>query len=100
MGSWEEIVDYVVPSNTTSVTLNNFGTITKDDFIKIHTTIINPTSSLCHVRLFANNNNSTTDYYTQRLTGEDNSVISSRFNSQSPRLCFIDPNTTSSTFAV
>jgi hypothetical protein len=33
MGAWQEIVDYTVPSNTTSVVLDSFGTITKDDFV-------------------------------------------------------------------
>ena len=35
MGAWQEIVDYTVPSNTTSVVLDSFGTITKDDFVKV-----------------------------------------------------------------
>jgi hypothetical protein len=39
MGAWQEIVDYTVPSNTTSVVLDSFGTITKDDFVKVVATM-------------------------------------------------------------
>ena len=98
MAVWEEIVDYTVPSNTTSVDFTGLN-ITKDDFIKIHTTIINPTSSSCHIRLFANNENSTTDYYTQRLTGGNSTIGASRFNTQSPRVCFVEPNKNVTSFS-
>jgi hypothetical protein len=64
MGAWEEIVDYTVPSNTTSVTLNNFGTITKDDFIKVHTTIVSNVGTPEDYRLLANSSINA-NYHTQ-----------------------------------
>ena len=45
MGAWQEIVDYTVPSNTTSVVLNDFGTITKDDFFKVAISISSSSTS-------------------------------------------------------
>ena len=68
MGAWQEIVDYTVPSNTTSVTLNNFGTITKDDFVKVHMTHVSVEPSLdTMVGLTANTATSITSYHTQFL---------------------------------
>ena len=57
MGAWQEIVDYTVPSNTTSVTFDNFGTITKNDFIKIAVTSVNALNETMNLFLTANNLN-------------------------------------------
>jgi hypothetical protein len=77
MGAWETIVDYTVPSNTTSVTLNNFGTITKDDFIKVFTNIT--TTSSVSVNLYPNNNLTNSNYHTQALWGSGTGVNAARF---------------------
>ena len=96
MGAWKEIVDYTVPSTTTSVVLDNFGTITKDDFIKIHTTI--GSSSFNNIRMTANNT-VFSNYTSQRLTGDGSSVSAARFNSASnPQVNRTSGDTTSSAF--
>ena len=79
MGAWEEIVDYTVPSNTTSVTLNNFGTITKDDFIKVVVNHNNTTSELRNLRLLANSSNNS-DYHRQTLLASSAAVNAERSN--------------------
>lgn len=80
MGAWEEIVDFTVPSNTTSVTFNNFGTITKDDFIKITKTFINPNSTDSDIYLFANNDTNNSNYFFQALRANGSSVVAERTN--------------------
>lgn len=80
MSVWEEIVDYVVPSNTTSVTLNNFGTITKDDFIKIVGSYKSSASNALYVNLHVNNDTNNSNYYYQELQALDSSVASNRNN--------------------
>ena len=103
MGAWEEIVDYTVPSNTTSVTLNNFGTITKDDFIKVVTTFQNTSSPGIEIRTFPNTNsgvsgnNTTTNYYTQQLYGDGSSVVANRLNEN--RHTSLDSNQTGTTIS-
>lgn len=77
--AWKEIVDYTVPSYTTSVTLNNFGTITKDDFIKIVGTTANE-STFSPINIYANNNTIGTNYYAQSMWAAGSSVTSQRFN--------------------
>ena len=77
MGAWEEIVDYTVPSNTTSVTLNNFGTITKDDFIRV---VMTHNSTGTEIGLFVNGNTTASNYYMQFLAGNGTSVIATRAN--------------------
>ena len=79
MSVWEEIVDYTVPSTTASVTFNNFGTITKDDFIKIKTNVVNNTSVARSFGLNFNNTNAS-DYYIQVLWSNGNSVTAVRAN--------------------
>jgi hypothetical protein len=74
MGAWTEIVDYTVPSNTTSVVLNDFGTITKDDFIKIVVNVINTFAGDANIALFANTATTLTDYHRQVLLGNGSSV--------------------------
>ena len=74
MGVWQEIVDYTVPSNTTSVVLNDFGTITKNDFVKIVFTNVNATASQNVIRLFANNDTTLGNYHRQFLLGDGSSV--------------------------
>lgn len=78
--AWTEIVDYTVPANTTSVTLTNFGTITKDDFVRIETTIT--VSSETVVSMYPNNQTTSTNYWRQRLEtdGAGTSVFASRVN--------------------
>ena len=75
MAVWEEIVDYTVPSNTTSVTLNNFGTITKDDFIKVIVTSIDGVNATMNLFLTANN---LSNHYIQILFGDGTSVSAFR----------------------
>ena len=77
--AWKEIVDYTVPSYTPSLTLNNFGTITKDDFIKIVATTANE-NTFSPINIYVNNNTTDTNYYTQAIWGSGSSVTSSRFN--------------------
>jgi hypothetical protein len=98
MGAWEEIVDYTVPSNTTSVVLNNFGTITKDDFIKVVMTHTNNTGGNSRIQLFPNTTagvsgfDTGSNYTLQRLLGDGSSISASRstFN----ELSFGTANTT------
>ena len=78
MGAWQEIVDYTVPSNTTSFTVNNFGTITKNDFVKVVATF-NAVSSYIDVNMTANSS-SITNYHTQSLQGDSNTTPASRSN--------------------
>jgi len=73
MGAYTEIVDYTVPSNTTSVVLNDFGTITKADFVKIVFTKINASSSGNDVSLTANA--SITSNYTQQFLRADGTGV-------------------------
>lgn len=80
MGAWTEIVDYTVPSNTTSVVLNDFGTITKDDFIKVVATFVNGTGSSCIYRLYPNNQTTDTDYSRQLLAGSGTTITAVRGN--------------------
>jgi len=80
MGAWTEITDYTVPSNTTSVVLNTFGTITKDDFIKIVVTNVNNSSSGNAVNIFPNSETTTTDYHRQFLEGSGTGVSAGRDN--------------------
>jgi hypothetical protein len=85
MGAWTEIVDYTVPSNTTSVVLNDFGTITKDDFIKI---VVNPVSSSTdyYYQYFPNTTagvtgfDTSSNYTSQFVAGTGSSVSANRFN--------------------
>jgi hypothetical protein len=74
MSVWQEIKDYTVPTNATSVTLSGFDTITKDDFIKVVTTLVNASSSVNSIRLTANssiNTNYTLQYFHSSGTGTD-----------------------------
>jgi hypothetical protein len=80
MGAWTEIVDYTVPSNTTSVVLNDFGTITKDDFIKILFTHVNPQGSLSVIKYEVNNATTTSHYHRQVLSANGTSVAAGRAN--------------------
>jgi hypothetical protein len=77
MGAWTELVDYTVPSNTTSVVLNDFGTITKNDFIKVVASINFVAGN--DVYLYPNGNTTAGNYYRQRLAGSGSSVFAGRF---------------------
>jgi hypothetical protein len=80
MGAWTEIVDYTVPSNTTSVVLDDFGTITKDDFIKVVATVVNNSGGSTLYRLFPTSNTTNTDYHRQSLFGSSSSAGAARVN--------------------
>lgn len=79
MGAWQEIADYTVPSNTTSVTLNNFGTITKDDFVKFKITYVNSSGSTGVYDLFPNGNTTGSNYHSQLLSGSGSTASAVRF---------------------
>ena len=79
MGVWQEIADYTVPSNTTSVVLDSFGTITKDDFVKVEITHTNPLGSQFGLRLLANASTNT-NYHRQVLGANSSSVVAIRIN--------------------
>lgn len=64
MGVWTEIVDYTVPSNTTSVVLDSFGTITKDDFVKVVFTIVETSTNYAGMNIYPNSTSSVTGYNT------------------------------------
>lgn len=77
MAVWEEIVDYTVPSNTTSVDFTGLN-ITKDDFIKVSITHINPQSSNTNLLFLINNDTSGTGYQRQLLFGNGSSLVAAR----------------------
>ena len=97
MGAWQEIVDYTVPSNTTSVVLNSFGTITKDDFVKVVATFANATSTFNAIDLFFNTSTSQANYSNQRLGGSG--TTASAFRSSRARICGNGASQTTSIFA-
>jgi hypothetical protein len=84
MGAWTEIVDYTVPSNTTSVVLNTFGTITKDDFIKVVLTIVGGGAG--NIAAYPNTTagvsgfNTETNYHRQILRGDGSGIEVNRAN--------------------
>jgi hypothetical protein len=86
MGAWTELVDYTVPSNTTSVTLNSFGEITKNDFYKIVTTFVYASATQDEIFLYFNTNagvsgaTSNSNYHAQVLAGQGTSIIVARVN--------------------
>jgi hypothetical protein len=86
MGAWTEIVDYTVPSNTTSVVLNDFGSITKNDFFKIVANIKNNGASTANYELYPNTTvgvsgfDTATNYHRQALLGTGTSAVASRDN--------------------
>ena len=80
MGAWTEIVDYTVPSNTTSVVLNTFGTITKNDFIKVVATFVNVSTGFVRVALYPNANTTATNFHEQILQGIGSTVGAGRTN--------------------
>jgi hypothetical protein len=79
MGAWTEIVDYTVPSNTTSVVLNDFGTITKNDFIKVVATFVNASSSVNEI-FFTANASINSNYHSQVLNADGTAANTARFN--------------------
>ena len=98
MGAWQEIVDYTVPSNTTSVVLDSFGTITKDDFVKIVFNCVNAnTSNFLELGLTFNSENTNADYTRQRIRGIGTSVGASRSNF--PAFGSVETNKTGTTFS-
>ena len=99
MGAWKKIVDYTVPSNTTSVEFTGLN-ITKDDFIMVSNTAVNTSSTggMAYM-LFPNNETNVSDYVTQRLTAVGSSVSASRFTIQTPRINDALINATSTAFS-
>jgi hypothetical protein len=81
MGAWQEIVDYTVPSNTNTVTIDNFGTITKDDFIKIEMTYVNASSSVSDIK-FLPNSSVVSNFHHQYIHVTGTGVSASRSNDQ------------------
>lgn len=79
MSVWEEIVDYTVPSNTTSVDFTGLN-ITKDDFIKVVMTAPKGSLGFQRIHLFANNDTTESNYWNQRLLSAGSSVSASRNN--------------------
>ena len=82
MSVWEEIVDYTVPSNTTSGDFTGLN-ITKDDFIKIYITFYNGPDGGNSIRIYANDNTNDSNYYRQYLIGDGSSILSGRVNNNS-----------------
>jgi hypothetical protein len=79
MGAWTEIVDYTVPSDTSSFTVNNFGTITKDNFIKVVGTFNSTAAGSIDVQLVANAS-VTSNYHNQYLIADTSVVSAARSN--------------------
>ena len=77
MGAWEEIVDYTVPTTTGEVVISNFGTITKDDFVKITVTQV---SSVENQVTFLANSSVTSNYHRQGLAAFGSSIVAFRQN--------------------
>lgn len=99
MGAWQEIVDYTVPSNITSFTLNNFGTITKDDFIKITCSLSSANSTAAaYYQLFVNTNETNSNYWRQELQALGTTVQASRFNFPNIGITVNNATTTINTF--
>ena len=80
MGAWQEIVDYTFTANETSRTFTGFGTITKDDFVKVEVSITTATSTDSFYRLFPNGETTATNYYRQRLRSFSSTVSADRGN--------------------
>ena len=96
MGAWQEIVDYTVPSNTTSVVLDSFGTITKDDFVKVVATFVNTGGNTNDIFLSANTATSSSSYHRQRIIANGSSITALRANDN--RIAEVANGQTSSTF--
>ena len=79
MGAWEQIVDYTVPSNTTSVDFTGLN-ITKDDFIKISFTFTGASSLFDIGYIYANQDYTNTNYYRQVLRANASTVAADREN--------------------
>jgi hypothetical protein len=78
MGAWTEIVDFTFTANETSRAFTGLN-ITKDDFIKVVTTIVANLTSNQDYGLLANNSTNT-DYHTQQLQGAGTNISPSREN--------------------
>jgi len=80
MAVWEEIVDYTVPSNTTSVDFTGLN-ITKDDFIKVVMTDYRTAgSNSANMNIYFNNNQNLSDYASQLLWGIGATIYADRFS--------------------
>ena len=89
MGAWQEIVDYTVPSNTTQVDFTGLN-ITKDDFIRVVTTINNTSSGAGTIGIFPNNDTNDNNYYRQLIRAFGGEFNASRVNQF--RFGLIGPN--------
>jgi hypothetical protein len=81
MGAWTELVDYTVPSNTTSVVLNDFGTITKDDFIRVSFSLVNAATSTSNEISITANSTVASNYHVQNIQAFGTGIAASRTNS-------------------
>jgi hypothetical protein len=103
MGAWTEIVDYTVPSNTTSVVLDDFGTITKNDFYKIVTTFVYASATQDEIFLYFNTTagvsgaTTNSNYHAQVLAGQGTSIVVARVNTAN--YGFLEGNGNSSSVA-
>lgn len=75
----EKVADIIVPSNTTSVDITGLN-IGKDEEYYLVSDVVNPIGTASSVRLFANSNNTLTNYYVQLLVANSTSVTASRAN--------------------
>jgi hypothetical protein len=84
MGAWTEIVDYTVPSTTSSFIVNNFGSITKNDFLKAVISVTNSTVTTGHLQMFPNTTagvngyNTGANYTVQRIQVDSTNIVASR----------------------
>jgi hypothetical protein len=96
MGAWTEIVDFTFTANETTRAFTGLN-ITKDDFIKIVFNHVNPNSSQTFIRLFGNDETTTTDYSRQLLFGSGTTVTAVR--SDAARFTNTGGSSISTTFA-
>ena len=96
MGAWQLLQDLTVQSNTQSVVMNNFGTITKDDFVKVVATFVNTGGNTNDIFLSANTATSSSNYHRQRIIANNSTVSAARANDN--RIAEVANGQTSSTF--
>jgi len=92
----EKVADIIVPSNTTSVDITGLDIGKGNEYYLVSTT---PTSAVNpNFMLFVNDNNTATNYYTQRIMADSTTITGTRVNnarfsfSQSPETAFAMTN--------
>jgi len=78
MGAYTEIVDFTFTANETSRTFSGLN-ITKDDFIKVVATIVNPTGADANYRLLGNSSIAS-NYHDQTLIATGTTIVAARAN--------------------